>query len=120
MIKGIGIDIIELERIERLITKKPRFLERILTDKEITQYNSLQSERRKLEYLAGRFAAKEAYAKANGTGIGRSLRFTDIEIVTTSSGAPSLNVKRKENKRYHVSISHSKQYAIAKVIIEEK
>src|SRR5699024_10035166 len=102
MIKGIGIDIIELERIERLITKKPRFLERILTDKEIKQYTSLHSELRKLEYLAGRFAADEAYAKVNGAGIGRSLGFYDIENVTTSSGAPSLNVKRKENKRYHV------------------
>src|SRR5690625_2036565 len=118
MIKGIGIDIVELERISRLVKRNNRFIERTLTKQEIVQYNALRSDRRKTEYLAGRFAAKEAFAKATGTGIGK-LQFTDIEVLTTTSGAPSLAVRGYESYHLHVSISHSKHYAVAQVIIEE-
>lgn len=118
MIQGIGIDLVELHRIEGLMTKTDRFVKRTLTEKEIAQYESLRSDRRKVEYLAGRFAAKEAFAKATGTGIGE-LQFTDIEIVTLQSGAPSLFVKGFEPSRLHVSISHSEHYAVAQVIIED-
>lgn len=119
MIKGIGIDIVELERISRLVKRNNRFIERTLTKQEIVQYNALRSDRRKTEYLAGRFAAKEAFAKATGTGIGK-LQFTDIEVLTTESGAPALNVNSYEAFRLHISISHSEHYAVAQVIIEQK
>lgn len=58
MIKGIGVDIIELDRIKKIIERKPRFLKRILSDAEMTLYNQLPSSQRKIEFLAGRFAAK--------------------------------------------------------------
>lgn len=118
MIQGIGIDIVELKRIERLMMKTDRFIKRTLTEKEGNEYAALRSNRRKVEYLAGRFAAKEAFAKATGTGIGE-LQFTDIEILTLQSGAPSLYVSGYETNRLHLSISHSEQYAVAQVIIEE-
>src|SRR5690625_2272445 len=116
MIKGIGIDIVELARIERLMLKKERFIRRILSDQERLQYEQLRNERRRLEYVAGRFAAKEAFAKATQTGIGE-LRFTHIEVLATSSGAPVLNVAGYDANKVFVSISHSEHYAVAQVII---
>jgi len=118
MIVGIGIDIVEIRRIEGLLKKNNRFLERTLTKGEIAQYKDLRSERRQIEYVAGRFATKEAFAKARGTGIGQ-LQFTDIEVLTTERGAPSLKVAGYENMSLHLSISHSEQYAVAQVIIEK-
>lgn len=118
MIVGIGIDIVEIARIERLLKKSNRFLERTLTKEEIAQYNNLRSERRKIEYVAGRFATKEAFAKATGTGIGE-LQFTDIEVLTLDTGAPSLHVAGYETMALHLSISHSEQYAVAQVVIEK-
>ena len=79
MIKGIGLDIVEINRISTLADRQPRFLQRILTDSEMEELSSLKGSR-KAEFLAGRFAAKEAFAKAKGTGIGSDLSFTDIEI----------------------------------------
>lgn len=116
MIKGIGIDLIELERIERLMMQKERFVKRILSEKEQVEFNLITNWRRKVEYLAGRFAAKEAFSKAIGTGIGE-LRFTDIIVLKNSVGAPKLIVPGYEKEKLFVSISHSKQYAVAQVII---
>lgn len=116
MIKGIGIDLVELDRIKNTYERNPRFSQRILTEKEQVQFETL-SEKRKIEFLAGRFAAKEAYAKANGTGIGRELSFQDIEIATDEAGKPYI-VKPKMHG-VHLSISHSREYAVAQVIIEE-
>lgn len=116
MIKGIGIDIIELKRIEDLIKKQKKFSERILTKGERETYLRL-SERRKIEFLAGRFAAKEAFSKAYGTGIGRELSFQDIEIMTDDKGKPV--IVKPFSKGVHLSISHSEAYAVAQVIIED-
>lgn len=118
MIEGIGIDIIELPRIKKAIEKKNRFVERILTDKEQVTYNSLKKEFRKIEFLAGRFAAKEAFAKAIGTGIG-ALSFQHIEITSDRNGKPFINAEGFERKQIFLSISHSKTYAVAQVIVTE-
>ncbi|MCT2534957.1 holo-ACP synthase [Aquibacillus koreensis] len=119
MIKGIGIDIVELKRIEASMKKSDRFALRILTKVEWQVYEDLNAERRKVEYLAGRFAAKEACSKAFGTGIGSKLSFQDIEITTEKSGAPKLEVIGMKKSKLFVSISHSETYAVAQVIIEE-
>lgn len=116
MIKGIGIDITELNRIEALIQRKPTFINRILTQKEKQAYFQL-SNKRKTEFLAGRFAAKEAFSKAYGTGIGAHLSFLDIEIEKDPSGKPI--IVKPINAGVHLSITHSKEYALAQVIIEE-
>lgn len=119
MISGIGIDIIELDRIERAITKNERFVKRILTESERQIYETYHKRQRKLEFLAGRFAAKEAFAKAVGTGIGK-LSFQHIEILPDDHGAPKITVEGYEKEDIFLSISHSKQYAIAQVIITSK
>ncbi len=115
MIKGIGIDIIELSRIQDLLGRKGKFTERILTPSEQDTFKTL-SERRKVEFLAGRFAAKEAFSKAAGTGIGAELSFLDIEIAPDKFGKPMI---MKPDVQAHVSISHSRDYAVAQVIIEK-
>ncbi|MBH0231567.1 holo-ACP synthase [Halobacillus yeomjeoni] len=117
MIKGIGIDIIDMQRIKQSIKRNPRFVQRILTEKEQERYFQL-SERRQVEYLAGRFAAKEAFAKSIGTGIGE-LGFQDIEILSESSGAPTLKARGYEDFSIWVSISHSSDHAVAQVVLEE-
>lgn len=115
MIIGIGLDIVEVERIANLSIRQERFSKRILTVNELKSYERL-SNRRKVEYLAGRFAAKEAYAKARGTGIGSHLSFLDIEIGTDENGKPW--IVKPEFARPHVSITHTHQYAAAQVVIE--
>jgi holo-[acyl-carrier protein] synthase len=115
MISGIGIDIIELNRIKSIIDRQPKFIQRILTENEQFIFENLNS-RRKIEFLAGRFAAKEAFSKAIGTGIGKELSFLDIEIQPDSKGKPQIILPKRSG--VHVSISHSHDYAIAQVIIE--
>src|SRR3954447_21378035 len=114
MIKGIGIDIIELSRIRGILNRQKRFVDRILTSSEKLKFEGLSGVR-KVEFLAGRYAAKEAYSKANGTGIGEQLSFLDIEIDNDQSGKPFI---AKPETLAHLSISHSRDYAIAQVIIE--
>ena len=122
VIFGIGIDITEIDRIEKiLIRNESSFIKKIFTDKEIERIP--QGTKRKYEFVAGRFAAKEAVAKALGTGIGGELSWQDIEIIANEKGRPIVFLNqekwRKENFMIHLSISHSQTMAIAKVIIEE-
>lgn len=119
MIKGIGLDLVELERIKRHIEKDNRLVNRILTEHEQKVFKQKQSLKRKTEYLAGRFAAKEAFAKAVGSGIGK-LSFQHIEILSDENGAPFLKAKGYEANRIFISITHTSQYAAAQVVIEEK
>nr|WP_106781589.1 holo-ACP synthase [Lysinibacillus timonensis] len=114
MIKGIGLDIIEIARIKKAdLTDK--FRTRILSTRELDIYNQLSSVR-KIEFLAGRFAAKEAYSKANGTGIREGCEFHQIEILNDELGKPILYFNRQTVKGF-VSITHSKEYAAAQVIL---
>lgn len=115
MIKGVGIDIIEIARVEQLINRTEKFADRILTIEEKEKYETL-SGRRKIEFLAGRFSAKEAFSKAMGTGIGQNLSFLDIEIKQDENGKPYIS--RPFKAGVHLSISHSKEYAVSQVIIE--
>jgi len=115
MIKGIGIDITELSRVRDIISRQPKFAERILCQSEQQTFAGL-SGNRKVEFLAGRFAAKEAFSKANGTGIGKQLSFQDIEIASDALGKPFFV---KPGVKAHLSITHSREYAVAQVIIEE-
>ena len=84
MIKGHGIDIEELVAIERAYLKNARFAKKVLTEAELSRFEEL-SGKRKIEFLAGRWAAKEAFSKAWGTGIGK-LRFQDLEILNDRQG----------------------------------
>lgn len=116
MIKGIGIDIIELVRIQSLLGRQGKLMDRVLTPNERETFEGL-SDHRQVEFLAGRFAAKEAFSKAAGTGIGKELSFLDIEIETDQSGKPFIV---KPEVHAHLTISHSREYAVAQVIIVEE
>lgn len=127
MIVGMGIDIIEIDRITTLLQRQPGFVDRVLTQREKMLVGE-KSESRKAEFIAGRFAAKEAAAKALGTGIGASVGFQDMEILPSPSGKPQLLISQNilhaifphhHELRCHVSISHSRTYAIAQVIVEQ-
>ncbi len=110
------MDLIEIDRIQASMDRNKRFADRILTENEKRACNQL-NDHRQMEYIAGRFAAKEAFAKALGTGIGR-LSFQDIEILNDSKGAPFLTARGFTQYNIFVSITHSRDYAAAQVVLE--
>lgn len=116
MIQGIGVDIIELDRIAKLIEENGKMVRRILTDKEQERFLSLTPQRQ-IEFLAGRFAAKEAFSKAMGTGIGKHVSFQDLEILPDEKNKPHVYTSLFEGQ-IHVSISHSREFAVAQIILE--
>ncbi|WP_432361682.1 holo-ACP synthase [Sporosarcina sp. UB5] len=117
MIAGIGLDIVELDRITKLDERSDKFRLRILSTREILLYDMLPPHR-KIEFLAGRFAAKEAFAKARGTGIGKDCRFEQIEILPEPSGKPVLYFDGGEVAGF-VSITHTRTVAAAQVVLEK-
>lgn len=114
MIVGVGIDVIEIQRIRAAIEKwGARFLNRVFSLEEIA-YS--QRHTVPFQHFAGRFAAKEAIYKALGDS---SISWLDITIVNDSSGKPSCLVRGiSSDKIVHISISHSKYYAVANAVIE--
>ena len=116
MIKGIGIDMVELSRIEKIIERKSSFVNRVLTEQEQFLFQKLPN-KRQVEFLAGRFACKEAFSKAWGTGIG-TLGLQDIEILKEDNGAPKVT-KSPHDGRVFVSISHTETSAVAQIILED-
>jgi len=114
MITGTGIDIVNIKRIKKsLSTYGDKFTQKILSDKEIENIPVVKKE----EFIAGRFAAKEALVKASGT----SLIFSAITILNDGDGKPSIVELPKDigNQKIHLSISHDSDYAAAFVIIEK-
>ncbi len=124
MIFGLGIDVIEVDRIRKQILNGQRFKEKIFTLKEM-EY--CEKKRNKSQNYAARFAAKEAFLKALGTGQRDGLIFRDIEIINSQSGKPGVvlygKTKQEAEKKgianIHVSISHIKDIACSIVILEK-
>ena len=115
MILGIGTDIIEIERIKN-VSNYERFVNRILSDKEKELFYQFKSEKRQQEFLAGRFAVKEALYKALGVLCDQK-EFIDFCILNNEQGAPYLAYPKIE--KVHISISHCEHYATAFVIYEK-
>lgn len=120
-ILGIGIDIVEINRINKAISRNNKFLGRIFTDLEIEYF---KQKNYRVETIAGNFCAKEAIAKALGSGI-RGFDFKDIEILRDSLGKPTVKLYNKlyeisKNSQIYVSISHCKEYATANAFIAKK
>ena len=92
-----GIDLLEVERIKKIyLNYKNKFLKKILTDSEIKQIKKNQ----KIYYkIAGKFSAKEAVAKAIGTGFSDGIKIKDIEIINLKNGKPIINLHGKAKKR---------------------
>jgi holo-[acyl-carrier protein] synthase len=114
---AIGVDIIEISRIERVISRwQDSFLKRIYTGEELESCSNASS-------LAARFAAKEAVMKALGIGA-RGVNWRDIEILTNGDGAPLIRLHGRARERskeigiaeFCVTMSHSREYAVAFVV----
>lgn len=122
MIIGIGTDIIEVERIKEAIVKyEDRFLKRIFTPTEI-EYCEIFKENKFLHYAA-RFAVKESFSKAIGTGITDGFKLNEVGIRNEENGKPVIELEgiikeRWEKYIIHVSLSHTKDYASAFVVVE--
>jgi holo-[acyl-carrier protein] synthase len=122
MIFGIGVDVVEIERMNQVIKKWGNvFLKKVFTDNELSyaeeKYNPAQ-------HIAARFAVKEAVSKALSTGWGGGFRWKDIEIKNDETGKPNVIVHGKmkdslQNCRIMVSISHSENVVVASAIIEK-
>ncbi|HEX5734139.1 MAG TPA: holo-ACP synthase [Blastocatellia bacterium] len=125
MIIAIGIDIIEIARIEEVFSRQgERFRKRVFTEIEI-EYCERRASR--MSSYAARFAAKEAAMKALGTGWSDGVRWRDIEVARGDTGAPALHLHGRAlerlhqigARRAHLSLTHSEQIAMAEVILED-
>lgn len=124
MIVGIGVDIVEISRVRGLLEKfGNRFIERILTPIEIEEFNQRKCP---ASFLASRFSAKEALAKALGTGIGKEVSFKNIQIENDKRGKPSFvffaDTKTfligKDVHNVLLSLSDEEHYAVSMVVLE--
>ncbi len=124
MIFGVGTDIVDIERIEGSVERHgDKFAERILAPAEIELY---QKTKNKINYLAKRFAAKEAISKALGTGMRQGIDFVQLVISNDEIGKPQVTLEGKaltwsqQNKitKIHLSISDEKKHAVAFAIAE--
>ncbi|MDJ1500157.1 holo-ACP synthase [Xanthocytophaga agilis] len=125
MILGIGIDNVDVERIQKKISKNSDFLSYVFSTTEIEICNR---KTKKYESFAARFAAKEAFLKALGTGIDLSIPLNQIVIYNQSDGKPYIEINETIRTlftnlftfipRIHISMSHSATQAFAFVIIE--
>lgn len=115
MSKAIGIDIVEFNQIRPKLSDK--FIKRILSENELIRYNSITNEQRKLEYISGRFAVKEAYTKVYKK-FNEQLNFIDVEVLNDDLGAPYIKSKYRPDDKILVSISHSANYVIAICTLE--
>ncbi len=126
MIYGNGIDIIDIKRIKRVIGKyENKFKRRCFSISEIERS---EKKLNSVESYAKRYAAKEACAKALGTGLARGVFWKDIEVINNQYGKPLIklygkakeifkNINKQSNAKIEVSLSDEKKYAIASVII---
>ncbi len=124
MIFGVGTDIVEIERIRKALERwGERFAERILSGPELARF---RNHKQPAAYLAKRFAAKEAFAKALGTGIKAPANWHGVWVTNQPSGKPQLEFSKERQRflserrisRTHVSLSDERGVAVATVILE--
>lgn len=124
MIIGVGIDIVNVARIDRAIrTWGERFLHRVFSHDEL---NFAFSQARPALHLAGRFAAKEAVLKGLGTGLSAGMSWRNVEVLRDPSGRPSVRLTGPVRDRsvargvafVHISLSHDREYAVAQAVLE--
>ncbi|HDS16753.1 MAG TPA: holo-ACP synthase [Proteobacteria bacterium] len=122
---GIGSDMVKISRIEALLERyREHFSERVFTAREI-DYAS--PKKRPALHLAARFAAKEAFLKALGRGLGAGLEWRDIEVVNNAFGRPELKLYNKADKLCNelnratawLSLTHEQEFALAFVVLEK-
>ncbi len=126
MIYGVGIDLVDVTRIEKILKSKAsiNFIKKIAHSQEL----KIKNKKNNAFFWASRFAAKEAMSKAMGSGIGKDISFKDFGVINEKNGKPkailSVKLDRKLKKlsiqKVHISISHERTHAIAIVILERK
>ena len=125
MIRGIGTDIVEIARIRQLLERHDRaFIQRVFTPEE--QALAAAENANAAQFYAGRWAAKEAAAKTLGTGIGAECGWLDLRILRGPAGQPQLELhgaaaesaKRLGIATIHITISHTKELAVACAVAE--
>lgn len=131
MIIGIGVDIVEISRIAKSLERfGEKFEQRVFTKNEIAVAGKKANQKIRINYYAKRFAAKEAFSKAIGLGIGRGINFTDIEIINDEKGKPKIKLNsnarhflqdhlKQNNFKIDVSMSDTKNIAEAFVVVSE-
>ena len=125
MIVSIGVDIVEVYRIQETIERTPRFVERVFTPYEIDYCEKKGAAA--AQSFAGRFAAKEAFLKALKTGWRGKITWRDMEVRSDADGVPSFEIKDEARKimlalgatNIHLSISHTTEHAVAQVVLEK-
>jgi holo-[acyl-carrier protein] synthase len=126
MVLGVGTDLMETKRIEVSIDRYgERFLERVFTPGEIAY--CLRKKKNAAESFAARFAAKEAGAKALGTGISRGITWKELEVRREENGRPTLHLSGRAAelagamgvRRMQLSLTHSRELAMAVVVVED-
>ncbi len=116
MIKGVGVDVVDIARFEESLLRTPGLRERLFTEHELTTASD-----RNPSFLAGRFAAKEALAKA--LGVPEGLAWHDVNILRADNGAPLMELngiakQRAGTGKIHLSISHDGPVVVAFIVIE--
>lgn len=126
MVLGLGTDLIEIERVQQSIDRfGDRFLQRLFTPGEIAY--CLRKKKHSAESFAARFAAKEAGAKALGTGISRGISWKEIEVKREAGERPTLHLTGRAAERaaamgvqrIQLSLTHSQSLAMAVVLVED-
>jgi holo-[acyl-carrier protein] synthase len=119
---GIGIDLVKVARVKDALERFPkRFRARVFTPSEVAFCEALAD---KYPSYAGRFAAKEAFSKALGTGLRGAIGWNEIDVLDNEKTRPTIKVSGRAEKiltgrRVHISISHLPDYATAIVVIED-
>jgi holo-[acyl-carrier protein] synthase len=126
MVYGIGIDLVENGRIEKIIGKwSQKFLQRVFSDREVEYCRKhIQAS----VHYGARFAAKESFLKALGIGLGMGVKLKEIEVVHDEKGKPDLvlwggakaQMEKKKITKIHLSLTHTKKYATAFIVLEKK
>jgi holo-[acyl-carrier protein] synthase len=120
---GIGIDMTPIDRLAKIIRRTPRFAERVFTPGERAY---CQARARPEEHYAARFAAKEAFLKAVGSGLSQGVRLAEIEVVRENRGAPALKLGPSATRALErigcssalLSLSHAGNMAVALVVVQ--
>ena len=123
MIKGIGVDMLAIGRMEKMIDGDNSFIDKVFTGKE-TEYCANKA--KKAQHYSARFTAKEAFFKALGSGWRYGMRWKDVWVENDHLGKPEIRLSGKARlyfdkmkfKRIHLSVSHTDEYAVAFVLIE--
>jgi holo-[acyl-carrier protein] synthase len=125
MMYGVGTDLVEVARIEKILKKwRERFTLKVFSDGEIRYCSAKVCPAR---HFAARFAAKEAFLKGLGMGMGRGVGFRDVEVINSAEGKPALKLQERARdmvekagiRESHLSISHTERYAMAVVALEK-